>query len=142
MWPAPPGSVRSVLLPTACLVLLSLSRSTGVTHWKLQDNAVIVPASTDLSDGQQTEDYSTIISNLQMRDPEFAVLLRHTKGAKAGGIKPATVPRQRGACPVVVDLDSQPSTKTQTGSSGKKQCSSAERQRVSAPRNPDGSGIM
>lgn len=135
----PPRMVRSVLLQATCLVLLSLSRTTGVTHWKLQDNAVIVPAGRGLS--EESDDITAMIPDLQMKDPEFALLLRHVTGTKAGGGKGA-VPRQRapGACPVVVDVDA-PQSKAQSTKNGKKQCSS-DVQRTSAPRNPDGSGVM
>ena len=119
---------RTVLLYLACLVVLLCPYSTGVTHWKLQDNAIVSPARAELSGaGGQQDDYA--IPNLQLKDPEFAVLLRHSSAGKNGhGLRSS-----RSSCPVVVNLDSQ-----QVSTSA--QCN--EKQRLTAPRNPDGSGVM
>lgn len=70
------------LLNTVCLCQVLFSVSVGVTHWKLQDNAIIVPASSAELSAKHHEDY--VIPNLQVRDPEFAVLLRHS-GTKGSG---------------------------------------------------------
>ena len=106
-----------------CLVqvvlVFSVSQTTGVTHWKLQDNA-ITPAATDLSEAS-TDDLFAM--SLASSDPEFAVLLRHATKASpnpAGSTgNRGTSPRSGSprACPVVsISLDSTQSA----GGSGKR----------------------
>lgn len=120
----------TMALYALCLMLLLFSKTTGVTHWKLHDNAIISPVSTELAPGQQ-DDY--MLSNIQIKDPEFAVLLRHS--ATKGGSKSTGGHRHRGSCPVIVNLGSQPASSSPGG-----QCN--EKPRFPAPRNPDGSGVM
>lgn len=84
------------------LLVFYVSRTAGVTHWKLQDNA-ITPAATDLSASGQARHEDLFAMSLPTTDPEFAVLLRHaTKapaaGAGAGNRGTGRTPR---ACPVV-----------------------------------------
>ena len=87
----------------ACLVqsilVFSVSRTAGVTHWKLQDNA-ITPAATDLSEAS-TEDLFAM--SLASTDPEFAVLLRHATKDPPGSMGNRGQLRRGSprACPVV-----------------------------------------
>ena len=86
------------------LLFFSVPRTAGVTHWKLQDNA-ITPAATDLSAGGQAQQDDLFAMSLSSTDPEFAVLLRHaTKvpatGAGNRGTMRSGSPSPR-ACPVV-----------------------------------------
>ena len=124
-----PLATRTVLVHMVSLMLLALSRSTGVTHWKLQDNAIIVPATSEVGAGSQEGEYVT--PNIQIQDPEFAVLLSHTYSK---GQSKRSSHSQRGACPFVKFKPQQAS------GCPKEQC--AERPKCSAPRNPDGSGVM
>lgn len=70
-----------------CLLLSSVSRIVGVTHWKLQDDS-ITPIATDLptlSGNQGLSDQDVFAVNLADSDPEFAILLRHTTKLKSSG---------------------------------------------------------
>ena len=112
------------VLASCLLLLLCYTRTTGVTHWKLEDNAII-PASTELASTQQPQE-DLYAASVGLNDPEFAVLLRHS--TKVPGCKLAAH-RGSGSCPVVVDINSQRNPK---------QCSSEK-----SPRNTaDGSGSM
>ena len=84
------------------LFVFSVSRTAGVTHWKLQDNA-ITPAATDLSASGQARHEDLFAMSLPTTDPEFAVLLRHaTKGPATGvGAGNRGTGRTPRACPVV-----------------------------------------
>lgn len=85
------------------LLVFYNSRTAGVTHWKLQDNA-ITPAATDLSASGQAQHEDLFAMSLPTTDPEFAVLLRHATKAPATGagnrgtVRSGSSPR---ACPVV-----------------------------------------
>ena len=77
------------------LLLSSVSRIAGVTHWKLQDDS-ITPIATDLTTGSlpgnqgpstSQSDQDVFAVNLADSDPEFAILLRHTtKMRSVGGV--------------------------------------------------------
>jgi len=121
---APSVTSRTTLLYLACLILLLSVKSTGVTHWKLQDGA-IAPANTEMATTQQGDYFAT---EIQMTDPEFAVLLRHST---TRGMSPSRGSR-RSSCPVMVNLPA-----PQVG-----QCSERSKTATVAPRNPDGSGPM
>ena len=84
------------------LLVFSVSRTAGVTHWKLQDNA-ITPAATDLSASGQAQHEDLFAMSLPTTDPEFAVLLRHaTKAPSTGtGMGNRGTGRTPRACPVV-----------------------------------------
>lgn len=97
------------------MLIFTASRTAGVTHWKLEDNA-ITPAATDLSagSGPAARQDDLFAMSLPSTDPEFAVLLRHaTKpppGSSASGNR-GTVKSGSRACPVVsISLDGDGST--------------------------------
>ena len=124
---APSATSRTTLLYLACLILLLSTKSTGVTHWKLQ-NGAIAPANTEMATTQQGDYFAT---DIQMTDPEFAVLLRHST---TRGVSQSRGSQQRGrsSCPVMVNLPA-----PEVG-----QCSERNKAPTVAPRNPDGSGPM
>ena len=124
-----------------CLFLFSTSQTVGVTHWKLQGNA-ITPLATDLSSTTpQSDDLFSV--HLSTTDPEFSVLLRHATKLPSGsyGNRGSRQP----SCPVVsvrVNEDKQSNDLR-----GQRQCeqrgtSSGGQENVKRPRNPDGSGPM
>ena len=119
---------RTILCYWICVTLLLSSKSTGVTHWKLQDDA-IAPANPDLESHQQEEYY---VASIQTNDPEFAVLLRHS--TTRGVSRPRGSHHRGSSCPVIVDLNSQPAQPVD-------RCSELPAT-AAAPRNPDGSGPM
>ena len=129
---APLARSRTVLCYSIGVILLLSSKSTGVTHWKLQDDA-IAPASTELEAHQQEEYY---VASIQTNDPEFAVLLRHST---TRGVSRPRGSHHRGgpSCPVIVDLNSQPAHPVDHCAEKSELPAAA-----AAPRNPDGSGPM
>lgn len=91
------------------VLIFTVSQTAGVTHWKLQDNA-ITPAATDLS-GPTAQQDDVFAMSLPTTDPEFAVLLRHAtkvpSGSSAMGNRGTLRSGSSRACPVVsVSLDS------------------------------------
>ena len=92
--------LQSVLIST-------VSRTAGVTHWKLQDNAITPAAS-----GPAAQQDDLFAMSLPTTDPEFAVLLRHaTKVPSSSSAMGNRGTLRSGsnlrACPVVsVSLDS------------------------------------
>lgn len=110
---SPPVHVKSSFVLICLLqsvLIFTVSRTAGVTHWKLQDNA-ITPAATDLSCPTAQQD-DLFAMSLPTTDPEFAVLLRHATKVPSGN--GATGNRgtlrsssNRAACPVAsISLDS------------------------------------
>ena len=85
------------------VLIFTVSRTAGVTHWKLQDNA-ITPAATDLS-GPTAQQDDLFAMSLPTTDPEFAVLLRHAtklpSGSSAMGNRGTLRSSSNRACPVV-----------------------------------------
>lgn len=84
------------------ILIFTVSRTAGVTHWKLQDNA-ITPAATDLS-GPTAQQDDLFAMSLPTTDPEFAVLLRHAtkvpSGSSAMGNRGTLRSGSNRACPV------------------------------------------
>lgn len=126
-----------------CLLLFSSSQTVGVTHWKLQGNA-ITPLATDLSNTTpQQDDLFTI--GLPTSDPEFSVLLRHATKVPGGSGSHGNRGSRQSSCPVVsirVNGDKQSASLR-----GQRQCqqrgtSSGGQENVKRPRNPNGSGPM
>ena len=135
----------AVLVYLLLFEMLVLSRTVGVTHWKLQENS-IVPASATPLPGAAEE---------SGEDPEFAVLIKRTtgsSGAHHGGLRisageatsagakistreSCSHPHQHDAlCPpgAKKNVESQPPVLST------EQCSDGP----PAPRNPDGTGPM
>ena len=101
------SSIALVCLLQSVLIF-TVSRTAGVTHWKLQDNA-ITPAATDLS-GSAAQQDDLFAMSLPTTDPEFAVLLRHATKVPSGsatGNRGTVRSGSNRACPVVsITLDS------------------------------------
>ena len=96
------------------ILVFSVSQTAGVTHWKLEDNA-ITPAATDLSAGGAAQD-DLFAMSLPSTDPEFAVLLRHaTKLPSSTGNRGTLRGGNRG-CPVVsISMDGSPANSGRPG---------------------------
>lgn len=115
------------------ILVFSISQTAGVTHWKLQDNA-ITPAATDLSASGPAQQDDLFAMSLPSTDPEFAVLLRHATKVRSPVVgnrgKGPGRPGGRGAaCPVVgVSLDDGPGESRQhcAGGGGRKSTASSD----------------
>ena len=143
------------------LEVLVLTRTVGVTHWKLQENS-IVPASAATSATSDREADEYFWSSVSGDDPEFSVLMKRTTGAGsnshsglgtiAGGpVTSGTRACGRKTCPRgqhPQKANSYPSkmdhslseAHSPVDSSGK--CPDKAAAKSPTPRNPDGSGPM
>lgn len=74
---------RKLMLLVHLLVLevLVLTKSAGVTHWKLQENS-IVPASAASSTDSESDEF--FWSRVSGKDPEFSVVMKRTTSGGGG----------------------------------------------------------
>ena len=149
----------ALLLHFLLLQVLVWTKIVGVTHWKLQENSIVPasaapPSSAAASDGETADDL--LWSTVSGEDSEFSVLVKRTTGAGGGGLGAiaggAAAPGARNcgkkSCPPHrvapykqgSSCSSGREGESELGRSSSGRCSTEKK--VSAPRNPDGSGPM
>ena len=145
-------------------LLLNVSRTAGVTHWKLIDNEIMPEPGLDSTEGQETDtavpkqDMLYDISQFSSSDPEFAMLIRYSSRGSGGAGSPnrgggvfgsfqRQGPAHSNSCSSsgekegegegdFGDISQCPPPGENVG--GQRKVETTSRQ----PRNPDGSGIM
>lgn len=152
---------RKLLLLVHLLILevLVLTKTAGVTHWKLQENN-IVPASAATSySPSDSESDELFWSSVSGEDPEFSVVMKRTtgvsdshgglrtiaggslaSGTKLCGRKPCSrghQPHKANSCPSKSPEDPHPPAISAEG-----KCPDTTAAKPPTPRNPDGSGPM
>lgn len=139
------------------LLLLSASKTAGVTHWKLIDNEII-PEPPDLdtpgeleaqSEGGPKQDSAAVysINQVSSSDPEFSMLVRYSARNSGGG---AGSPNRGGGGygiyqrqgTAVPDSRCSGAGNVEGDCPGNGEDGGADKGKTRQPRNPDGSGPM
>ena len=140
------------------LLLLAVSKTVGVTHWKLSDDVIIsaTPSLDSPAVKNQNEVENDDLYHLSATDPEFALLLRYsakTGGSEGslnrGGSGHGVFRRQfTGSCCIGDKIEAVKVVSRclrNTGESGtdeRGECHQGGDRGLKQPRNPDGSGLM
>lgn len=148
---------RKLLLLVHLLLLevLVLTKTAGVTHWKLQENNIVPASAATSHSSSDSESDEFFWSSVSGEDPEFSVVMKRTTGSHGGlgtiaggsvtsgtkncGRKPCSrghLPQKANTCPSKLSEDSH----TPAISAGK--CPDITAAKSPTPRNPDGSGPM